>query len=203
MSFPADIEGRPSVADERRERILDGAFKVFLAYGYTRTTMEDIAKAAEISRPALYLVFRNKTDIYSALATRFLNQLLEGAVSVLAGQGPLAARLDRLSEDVFHCMLREVEESPHGAELLDMKSSLARDVMGPWRQRLDEAMAGAIDAEARANGVDLEARGLSSAVIASMVNDAMEGMKSRIRDPKAHLELGKHYLKVVDALLRP
>ena len=38
--------------------------KVFLAYGFARTTMDDIARAADMSRPALYLLFKNKTDIY-------------------------------------------------------------------------------------------------------------------------------------------
>jgi len=204
MSLQNDIDRqRPNAADERRDRILDGAFKVFLAYGYSRTTMEDIARAAEISRPALYLAFRNKTDIYGALAERFLNEMLEQTVAVLAEEGPLARRLDRICEDVFYCMLREVEESPHGAELLDMKGSLAREAMGVWRERLDAAMARAIEAEALANGVDLEAKGLSASIIASMLNDAMEGMKARITDPRAHLERGKHYLKVIDAVLRP
>jgi AcrR family transcriptional regulator len=59
----------------RRARILVGAMKVFLAYGFQRTTMDDIARAAEISRPALYLLFRNKTDIYRALASGFLEQV--------------------------------------------------------------------------------------------------------------------------------
>ena len=41
--------------------------KVVLAYGYSRTTMDDIARAAEMSRPALYLLFRNKAEIYRAM----------------------------------------------------------------------------------------------------------------------------------------
>ncbi len=44
--------------------------KVFLAYGYQRVTMDDIARAAEVSRPALYLLFRNKADIYRAIGER-------------------------------------------------------------------------------------------------------------------------------------
>lgn len=196
-------EARRQAGDERRERILDGAFKVFLAYGYTRTTMDDIARAAEISRPALYLVFRNKTDIYRALASRFLNTALEQTVAVLAGEGTLAGRLDRMCEEVFHCMMREIEATPHGADLLDMKNSLAGDLMGEWRVRLDAVLADAIDAEARANGVDLQAKGLSAAILAMMLNDAMGGLKSRITDPGDHLEIGKRFLKVVDALVNP
>ena len=53
--------------------------KVFLTYGYARVTMEDIARAAEISRPALYLLFKNKADIYRAIGAALLEQSAERA----------------------------------------------------------------------------------------------------------------------------
>ncbi len=202
IAVPAS-EKRRQPSDERRERILEGAFKVFLAYGYDRTTMDDIARAAEISRPALYLVFRNKTDIYRALAAQFLNELLVRTEAVRAEEGPLAARLDRMCEGVFYCMMREIEETPHGPELLDVKNNLAGDVMTEWRGRLDAVLAQAIEAEALQNGVDLKAKGFSAQTLATMLNDAMEGMKARITDPKAHLERGKLYLNVIGAVLSP
>ena len=48
--------------------------KVFLAYGYSRVTMDDIARAAEMSRPALYLLFRNKAEIYRAIGAMLLER---------------------------------------------------------------------------------------------------------------------------------
>ena len=59
-------------ADPKRLRVLEGAMKVFLAYGFARTTMDDIARAADMSRPALYLLFRNKSEIYRAIAAAML-----------------------------------------------------------------------------------------------------------------------------------
>ena len=52
--------------------------KVFLAYGYSRVTMDDIARAAEVSRPALYLLFRNKADIYRAIGAMLLDAFGRG-----------------------------------------------------------------------------------------------------------------------------
>ena len=100
-------------------------------------------------------------------------------------------------------MMREIEETPHGSELLDVKNSLAGDVMSEWRARLDAVLAQSIKAEALKNGVDLEAKGFSAETLATMLNDAMEGMKARVTDPKAHLERGKLYLKVIGAVLNP
>ena len=204
MRIPTVTEDqRQHAADERRARILEGAFKVFLAYGFARTTMDDIARAAEISRPALYLAFRNKTDIYRALAARFLEDALERTALVLADETPLAERLERMCGDVFFCMMQEIENTPHGNDLLDMKNSLAGDIIAEWRQRLDATLATAIEAEARARGVDLEARGLSADMLASMLFDAIDGMKQRISDPQAHLAGARRLLKLIDVVLRP
>ncbi len=54
----------------RRSEIVDAAEKLFFSRGYENVTMEDIAKELEMSRAALYLSFRNKEDIYAAIAIR-------------------------------------------------------------------------------------------------------------------------------------
>ncbi|TIP57760.1 MAG: TetR/AcrR family transcriptional regulator, partial [Mesorhizobium sp.] len=76
-------------------------------------------------------------------------------------------------------MMRAVHSSPHGAEILDMKSSVA-DLVGCWRGGLVEHVAAAIEEEAVANGVDLAAKGLSARLLADMLLDGLEGMKTRI-----------------------
>ena len=58
LQLPDDIE-------EKQARILNAALGVFAAYGLKRSSMEDIAKAADMSRAALYQHFRNKEDILS------------------------------------------------------------------------------------------------------------------------------------------
>lgn len=203
MTLDSQLDAiRDGGGDPKRARILEGALKVFLAYGYNRTTMDDIARAAELSRPALYLLFRNKTDIYRAIGGCLLVKCLAGAKAVLGGDGPLLDRLDSLCEDVFHAMMHEIEVSPHGPELLDMRNSLAGDIIGRWRDELVEVLEQAIAAEAAANGTDLAARGLSARAIAETYFDAMEGMKVRLSDPQRHLETARSVSRLVVAAIR-
>jgi TetR/AcrR family transcriptional regulator len=54
----------------RRNDIVDAAEKLFFSRGYENVTMDDIAKELEMSRAALYLSFKNKEDIYAAIAIR-------------------------------------------------------------------------------------------------------------------------------------
>ena len=108
-----------ATADPKRVRILDGAMKVFLAYGFSRTTMDDIARAADMSRPALYLLFKNKTDIFRAIAMMILSRSVEAAKMALDGDSAFPERMMRAIDEAFISMMSAVVASPHGAELLE------------------------------------------------------------------------------------
>jgi AcrR family transcriptional regulator len=71
------------MADEKLTRTVEAAGEVFLRYGYARTTMGDIAKAAGMSRPALYLLFPGKEQVFSAATMHLAHQRLEAFQLVL------------------------------------------------------------------------------------------------------------------------
>lgn len=190
-------------ADPKRARILEAAMRLVLAYGFSRTTMDDIARAAEMSRPALYLLFRNKTEIYRAIAGQFMDQSASRAEAILRQDGPLPGRLMSMIEECLIGMMRHIAESPHGPELLDMKNSLAGDIVLAWKQRLGALIEAVVEAEARANGVDLEARGLSAKLLATLLLDGLEGMKSRIRNPDEQRTAARGLVKVVEIAIQP
>ena len=67
----------PDEADRKRDQVIVAATNVFLRYGQARTTMQDIAEEARISRPALYLVFPRKEDIFAAVTERLIHDKLQ------------------------------------------------------------------------------------------------------------------------------
>jgi AcrR family transcriptional regulator len=183
--------------DARRIRILEGAKQAFLAYGFQRTTMDDIARASEISRPALYLMFKNKTDIYRALASGFMEEMTANARRVLASDLPLADKLDQ-SVGCALAMAAEIETSPHGGEIMDMKNNLAGDIIATWRARMSELVEAAVGRQAEANRVDLAARGHSARTLADMLLDAVDGMKNRQIPLDAQRATIAAYITVID-----
>ena len=54
-------------AQDTRDRILNAAATLFYEKGVSRTTLEDIAEAAGLTRGAIYWHFKNKLDLFSAL----------------------------------------------------------------------------------------------------------------------------------------
>ena len=62
--------------ERRRQQIMVAAKRVFSVKGFSKTTMEDIAKEAELSPGTLYLYFKNKDELYASLSLRILQYLL-------------------------------------------------------------------------------------------------------------------------------
>ena len=190
------LEANPTI-DDKHQRVLDGATAVFLTYGYQRVTMEDIARAAEMSRPALYLLFRNKSDIYRAIAERVFAQCAVAADGALSGGGGIADKLGRAVESIMST-IAEVAASPHGPELLDLKNSLADDLMGRWNASIAGLFAAAIERDAAERGVDLAARGLTALGLAEILMDGLEGTKRRVTDPQLHREAALRLIRVIE-----
>lgn len=55
---------------ETRGSILDAAERVFLDRGVSRTTLDQIARAACVTRGAVYWHFQNKSDLFNAVVAR-------------------------------------------------------------------------------------------------------------------------------------
>ena len=57
---------------EREDRILKAAEQLILTKGYARTTMDDIAAKADVSKGAVYLHYQTKDDIYFNIMAKAL-----------------------------------------------------------------------------------------------------------------------------------
>ncbi len=61
--------------EQRRKDIIDAAEKVFFKKGLNNSTMDEVAKEAELSKGTLYLYFKSKEEIHFEIRTRALNIL--------------------------------------------------------------------------------------------------------------------------------
>lgn len=95
-------------AAETRETILDAAELVFLEKGVSRTSLNDIAKRANVSRGAIYFHFRDKPAIYNAIIDRikFPQEELIDEVKSNASVNPI----DILENSACSCIERFAED---------------------------------------------------------------------------------------------
>src|SRR3954466_15522524 len=76
-------------AARRRRQLLDVALEVFAENGFHRTSMEDIADAAGVTKPVLYQHFRSKRELYLELLDDVGAHLMEDIEkAVAAAPGP-------------------------------------------------------------------------------------------------------------------
>jgi TetR/AcrR family acrAB operon transcriptional repressor len=118
-------------AQETRNRILDTAEQVFLKKGVSRTSLEDIARAASLTRGAIYWHFKNKADLFDAMMQR-VSLPMEQMTARAGGDdldNPLASVracaltvLERLTTDA-QCQ-RVFEISCHKVEYVDEMEQL-------------------------------------------------------------------------------
>ena len=81
---------------QRKEEIVQAAEEVFLSRGFDRSTMDDIAEQAELSKGTLYLYFKSKEDLHMAVAHKAVAMLAEEAAGIEDGEGNALEKLVRL-----------------------------------------------------------------------------------------------------------
>src|SRR6202167_6078335 len=82
MSGQATLERvAPATSDDesaKRAQILDGARAVFLAQGFDAASMNDIARAAGVSKGTLYVYFKHKEELFEAIVQQECDAQAEG-----------------------------------------------------------------------------------------------------------------------------
>jgi len=95
-------------ADPIAERILDGALEQFRDGGLTRTTMDDVARRAELSRVTIYRRFQNKNALIEAVLLRECRRCL-AALDDAVGELP---HIEQRLVEGFVFALRYAREHP-------------------------------------------------------------------------------------------
>ncbi|OPX64027.1 MULTISPECIES: TetR/AcrR family transcriptional regulator [unclassified Methanoregula] len=65
----------PEYKEEVRKKIIDTAYHLFMVRGYHGTTMEEIAGALGVTKPAIYQYFPGKEDLFAAVSERGRQEL--------------------------------------------------------------------------------------------------------------------------------
>jgi AcrR family transcriptional regulator len=186
--------------DARRALVIAVAFDVVTRYGFKRTTMDDLARAAGMSRPALYLLYKNKTDIFRACLEDFIHvtqQLVSACFN--SGMSPIDETIAALIAGIVAPM-RKIMDTPHGAELIELKESLAGDLSQQWIRMLETELEQGLSAALARGQLQLPNDSVTTAQIAGFLADAAEGIKHRMAQPDA---MEKRLRELVTVIIAP
>jgi AcrR family transcriptional regulator len=115
-----------------RDRIIDAAMLVFRRHGFRRSSIEQAAEAAGLTRQALYHHFKSKEALFRAVIERLHENALSaeiaaGSVTEKQGGG-LADILMAQITARFTFLIASLEGSPHIEELFSEHLIHARDL---------------------------------------------------------------------------
>ncbi|MDG4649950.1 helix-turn-helix domain containing protein [Roseibacterium sp. SDUM158017] len=178
---------RARVGDPRAWAVLEAAYASFLQFGLKRTSMQDIADRAGMSRAALYLHYRNKEDIFHALMEAYFAAAADAVGEALAAHGDPARAIAAAFEAQMGDAAEMLLQSPHSDELLSAKTGAARDVVRAGYARLADVygdwLAGAVvSGQVSADAVGSDPRATASAMLA-----ALDGLKQAGLDWPSYL----------------
>ncbi|WP_036593537.1 TetR family transcriptional regulator [Ottowia thiooxydans] len=118
-------------AQATRSALLDAAEHVFLQRGVSRTSLNDIAQAAGVTRGALYWHFKDKADLFNAMLER-VTLPLECMLPDVTGDDPIAA----LRQGLKHA-LRQIVRDEQTRRVLEIATLMVEHTpeLGAIRER--------------------------------------------------------------------
>jgi AcrR family transcriptional regulator len=187
--------------DDRAGHILDSALTVFRQYGYAKTTMQDIARAAGMSRAALYLHFAGKEELFRAGSRRAHSRALGLVDASLAEKGDVLSRIDTAMTAYFTELTAQISSSAHGGELFDATHTITEDVVGEARTALVARLTVALEEAAEAGEVRFAAVDTTAEDLALLLLSVMDGLKNTSPDPAVRHERRTLFLRLTRAAL--
>jgi len=114
--------------DAKLADVVRAATQVFLRYGFSRSTMGDIAAASGVSRPALYLLFPSKEDVFAAVI-RAIDADWHAAVrDALAKKPSLEAKLRHACDQWAAHGIDLITTYPDAKDLFDLSVGAVREM---------------------------------------------------------------------------
>jgi len=158
--------------------VLQAAMTRFAAYGFKKTSMEDIAAEAKVSRPTLYSYFKNKKAILRAVSEGIHKSVLANIELALHADDALDNRLFNAFWAWSEPFVGILFDSRHGAELIGANSVMASDLSMHARDEFHRALVKTLTKAKKAGEIDLTGLELSVTEAADFLVLSLNGLSS-------------------------
>ncbi|MDQ0202022.1 TetR/AcrR family transcriptional regulator [Neobacillus ginsengisoli] len=71
------------MATDRRKMIIEASTKSFSLFGYKATTMDQVAKLANVGKGTIYTFFKNKEELFEEIISTMVKEMIAEAESVI------------------------------------------------------------------------------------------------------------------------
>src|ERR1700719_4099358 len=121
--------------------IVLAGLQLFTRYGYRKTSIDDIAQAAQVAKRTVYLHFENKAAVFLAILEYLGDQVRQRCVAAERADGTTVDRLTGLLDAYFGMGFEVFSKSEHMPELEETFSKLARARIGDMNTEYEGRLA--------------------------------------------------------------
>lgn len=169
-------------------KILRTALTVFGHYGYKKTSMEQLARAADLSKPSLYLHFSGKEDIFIESMRFYLSEGL-GKVECYLKDKSVSFN-ERLVNALDHWFGRNIDLfhiDPH--EVITVGNRITYSEVEEVKMKFIGFIANAISENSNINGISLKTSSLELANVIFLFGTCWKENKQTRPEFRKNLEL--------------
>jgi AcrR family transcriptional regulator len=168
-------------AQRAQDRILDAAMRVFRRHGFRRSSIEQAAEAAGLTRQALYHHFASKEALFRAVLERLYENAFAAEIAAAVAAEQAGGSLGDIVVAEVGARLRELlsslDGSPHIEELFSEHLLQGRDLYQTYATRYTEQIAATIARVCRKQKLALN-KGMRASELARYIEMAVHGTKS-------------------------
>src|SRR5260370_20296135 len=133
--------GARESASAKPNAIVLAALQLFTRYGYRKTSIDDIAQAAQVAKRTVYLHFENKAAVFLAILEYLGDQVRLRCSAAELESGTPVHRLTGLLDAYFGMGFDLFSKSEHMPELEETFSKLARTKIGGLNTEYEDRLA--------------------------------------------------------------
>lgn len=165
------------MTDDRRQKILESGMDLFLHYGFRRTTMGDIAKAAGMSRPTLYALYPCKEAIFAGVVRSYMSELNGRLSECFEASDSLADKLHKALEIAVIEPFVMFSGSQFKRDLLSIEDESVKEQIEALTAGLEQVYASCFEGHPEA----LNRLQRTANQMGRMINSSCLGIKERAR----------------------
>jgi AcrR family transcriptional regulator len=185
-------------SDDKRGRLLEAALATFVRFGYRKTSMDEVARAANVSRQTLYLHFATKEDLFRAAVAHAMEVGLDLAARSL--RDTPAQSIEQKLAGAFDAWFGRYIGMV-GADVSDLEE-IGHALVGPLFAESEKRFGEMIGKAIRGSGLPAAYKpgGISARQLADMLCATARGLKHQC---STRAEFGERFGVAVRAICMP
>src|SRR3984885_12436260 len=157
--------------------IVRAGLQLFTQHGYRKTSIDDIARAAQVAKRTVYLHFESKAAVFLAILEYLGDQVRQRCLAAESAGGNAVDRLTGLLDAYFGMEFELFSKSEHMPELEETFSKLARARIGDLNIEYEDRLTRFLRSLQKAGAIGASPQGLTVEQIVHILVQAAEGAK--------------------------